>query len=566
MTEYTAVQLFVQSARRIRHDFEPKESNLNNIIRICQLVEGMPLGLELAAGWVDMISTTEVADEIEKNLDFLETDLRNIPARQRSMRAVFDASWGRLSEEERHIFSKLSVFQGGFTRQSAKDVAGASLRQLAALSDKSLLQYNRSAQRYQIHELLRQFGLEELEKSGEIESTQDQHLSFFLSFAEETEPKLESAEQITWLNKLELEDDNLRAALSWCMSAKHSPELGLRLAGSLSPYWQMRGFLTEGRQYLLNALSLTSDSVQSAERAKALYEVGRLAHVQGDLNESRRYLMASVSIYRKLGGQHSLSLAHVLIMLGDTLRGRGNYPEALSVIREGLQIMQTLDEADGFARASWKLGWCLAGQGEYENAIPHFLSAIQHYRDTDNKGGEAMALAGLGDVLLRQGNLERAAVVVEESLALRRELGEKVYVAASIGALGWIALRRNSIEEAVTHIFESLAMRREMDDRGGIAWCLEKLAEIAVIQGQLEPVAKQEARFQQAVLLFSTAHGIRTATGSTMDLEDRIEYERRIILLKSLLGETNFHQTWEEGQTLHVEDHTHELLQGFASN
>ncbi|NIP18555.1 MAG: hypothetical protein GWM87_10630, partial [Xanthomonadales bacterium] len=213
---YSAVKLFLQSARRVRPGFELAAADLRHVARICRLVGGMPLGILLAAGWLEMLAPAEIAAEISQSLDFLETDLRDVPERQRSMRAVFDHSWSLLTEREREVFQGLSVFRGGFTRQAAQQVTGASLRELMALVNKSLLQRDPRG-RYEIHELLRQYAAEKLEGSEVAEGVRQRHADFYLALAEEAEPELEGAEPAVWLSQLDAEQGNLRAALAWSL-------------------------------------------------------------------------------------------------------------------------------------------------------------------------------------------------------------------------------------------------------------------------------------------------------------------------------------------------------------
>jgi predicted ATPase len=242
---YSAVKLFLQSARRVQPGFELATADLKYVARICRLVQGMPLGILLAAGWLEMLTPGEIAAEISRTLDFLETDLRDVPERQRSMRAVFDHSWSLLTEREREVFQGLSVFRGGFTRQAAQQVTGASLRELMALVNKSLLGREPGG-RYGIHELLRQYAAEQLEGSEVAEGVRQRHADFYPALAEEAEPELEGAEPAVWLSRLDAEHGNLRAALAW--SLEGTGEVGLRLAGALGWFWRSRGQHAEGRE------------------------------------------------------------------------------------------------------------------------------------------------------------------------------------------------------------------------------------------------------------------------------------------------------------------------------
>jgi tetratricopeptide (TPR) repeat protein len=398
-----AIQLFVNSARLTQPKFELTADNLNAVIRVCRLVDGLPLGIELAGNWAGMLTPDEIAAEIKNNLDFLSTDLRDMPDRQQSVRSVFESSWNRLTNIEQNVFQQLSVFRGGFTRQAAESVTGATLQILMGLVNKSLIQPDYTG-RYDLHELLKQYGHEKLQDAGNTDQTRDNHLTFFLKLAEEAEPKLAGSDQITWANRLELEHDNLRAALDWCQTGQSTAELGLRLTGSLGYFWQWRGYFYEGREHLSAALSNPNASERTEARAKALYEAGLLAYVQSDFPRAGALFEESISIYRELEPGNRLSLAHALIMVGDTEIGVGNYTTAVSALVEGLGIMRELGEASGITRALWKLGWCRMDQGDYEQASQYFSEALPFYRQSGDKDGIAMALAGQGEVKLRQGD------------------------------------------------------------------------------------------------------------------------------------------------------------------
>jgi predicted ATPase/DNA-binding SARP family transcriptional activator len=232
ITDYSAVALFLQSARRVQAGFALSEVEQRSVVQICRLVEGMPLGIELTAAWVRALSGAEIAHQIECGLGFLTTSLRDVAERHRSLHAVFEHSWSLLSAEERCVFGRLSVFRGGFGREAAEQVAGATLSLLAALVDKSLLRRIPTG-RYDMHELLRQYAAEQLQAAGETEQTRDRHLAFFLALAETAEPEVHGAQQEQWFDRLEADHDNLRAALEWGRAEVANHARLLQLAGAL---------------------------------------------------------------------------------------------------------------------------------------------------------------------------------------------------------------------------------------------------------------------------------------------------------------------------------------------
>jgi predicted ATPase len=243
-----AVRLFVQRAKRARLDFVLSESDLPAVLEVCRLLEGSPLGIELAAALVKMLPLPEIANEIASNLGVLETSTRNTKEGHRSLRAVFEQSWARLSAREQAVFAQLAVFQGGFNREAASEVAGATISVLGTLVDRSLLRVNADG-RYNRHALVQQYAIEKLELMTDVQRTRENHAKWFLALVQMVDPELYGISKTVWLARLALEHENLRAALNWS-EPRGEYELGLRLAGVLKNYWMIRGHLREGSQRL----------------------------------------------------------------------------------------------------------------------------------------------------------------------------------------------------------------------------------------------------------------------------------------------------------------------------
>jgi len=550
--DYDALQLFVNCAQRALPKFTLTADNLNEVVSICHLVDGLPLGIELAAAWVGLLAPREIAAEIKTNLDFLSSNLHDVPDRQQSVRSVFESSWSRLPEIEQRVFRQLSVFRGGFTRQAAENITGATLQILMALTNKSLIQPDYTG-RYHIHELLRQYGSEKLQEAGETELTRDLHLDFFLKVAEESEPHLWGSEQVTWINQLEIENDNLRAALEWGLKAEGKAESGLLLAGSLENFWSARGYFDEGREHLSAALSRSEALDRTAARAKTLHAAGHLAYIQSDYPATRSLIEESLSIYRELGPTCRRGLANALITLGDMETELGDYTTASSLMNEALGIMRELNDERGIARALWQLGQCAVRPGDYEHAVEYFELALPLLRQMGDRSHTAIALSGLAEVAIRQGDYERATVLEEESLALRRDIGETWGIAISLANFAWIALRRDDIKQAAALLGESITLRREIGDKGGLAWCLEKLAEIALTKGQQESAPRRDEDIQRAARLFGAAEAVRALVNSSIDLVDQPEYKRQVAVVRAQLGEAAFTEAWAEGQAMTLE-------------
>src|SRR5262249_55378679 len=342
--------------------------------------------------------------------------------------AVFDHSWRLLSADERGVFRKLSVFRGGFGRDAAEQVAGATLPLLAALVDKSLLRRN-AAGRYELHELVRQYADEQLREAGEAKQTRDRHLAFFLALAEAAESHLHSSEQRGWLGRLEAEHDNMRAALAWSKTAVGGIEIGLRLAAALWQFWHTHGHYSEGRAWLAEFLARpeTRNTSPSA-RANALFGAGKLAQWQSD-NAAARSLFA-----------------------------------------EALALASQLGDMHGQARSLHELGCMAYYQGDYPAGRARLEEALVLWRTLSDRTGIATTLHELAHVVRFQGDFSRAMVLLDESEALYRALGDQRWIAWSVFYRGYVALDQGDITHAQPCFEEALAIGRHLEDKLCILW------------------------------------------------------------------------------------------------
>ena len=363
---YSAIQLFVQSARRSDPGFHLDD--VTDVARICKLVEGLPLAIELAASWVHQMPCERIASQIQRDFDFLSTNLRDVPQRHRSVRALFEHSWHMLSGDEQAALRKLSVFRGGFDAGAAAHIVGASLHTLSALTEKSLVCASPLG-RYDLHELLRQFAEEKLREADEFAATQDRHLDYFVTWAEEANRRLRGAEQMRWYQPIETEHDNLRAVLRWGTSGQRA-ETGLRLANSLWWFWFRRGYWHEGFAWL---------------------QVG-IERIEGDTS-TRAYAMLNATTL--LGQLHTVMT--------------GRYLE------EGLRIGQKLGLQDLVAMVYVSLSLT---ETDYEKATELFEQALSLLRQVDARFQLTGALLLYGDRARAQGDLKRAEALYQESLAI----------------------------------------------------------------------------------------------------------------------------------------------------
>jgi len=450
--EAAAVRLFAASAQRRRSDFAIDAANLSAILRICRQVQGMPLGLELAAAWVESLSPAEIAAEVAQSADFLTSEWRDLPERQRSIRTVFEMTWHRLSDEERQCFAQLALFRGGFTRQAARAVAGASTGMLNRLVQKVLLRVSASSNgdgRYELHELLRQFAEEALAAApGATAGARRRHAAFFAALAEEAEPQLAGADQVAWLDRLEAEHDNLRAALGWAV-AGGDRLMGLRLAAALGEFWWPRGHLSQGRRWL--DLLLAGPAQPGAPEAPG----------------------------QELPKDSQPTVAKALACAGELAYGQGDHPRAAALLQQSLECYRQFADRSGEARALRGLSNVLAARGDQQAAALRAESLALFQAIGDH--------LGIAWMLLETGRSEpdpaRQVALLEESLALSRAGGYPRTIATALGNLGKLARGRGEHALARRHLREALQIGRALRDGWLCAWMLDELGVLATHQG-----------------------------------------------------------------------------------
>ena len=433
LEDYSAVTLFLQRARQIKVNFEVLPDELPFLARICRLVEGTPLAIELAATWVNVLSMEEIAQEIASNLDFLATSMRNIPERHKSLRAVFAHSWKLLSSEEQHVLCRLAVFRGGFQRQAAEPVAGATLPILMSLLSQSLL-IRRENGRYGLHALIRQCALEKLRNSGFFEETCHQHLAHFVSVGREAHQGLRSAQQVEWFNRIEQEHNNIRAALEWAFAPAAPAERieeGLSLTISIDRFWPGRGHIREGINWIERALQ--ASETPSLSRSRALRIAGWLYAHEDNEQHSTLLLQESVAIARQLNDDTRQadgldSLGDVAWRFGDFEKARDYYAESLALYRKGGNPLNI-----GLSLAS--AGRLHVDYDHYQEAELLLTEGLSFLDHTPDLRGRAYCLNALGRLALFQGEIKLAAERFRQALCLNHKLGYMVDLSECLHSL-----------------------------------------------------------------------------------------------------------------------------------
>lgn len=480
----SAGHLFLKTARRVRPNFP--STDMSSVAHICRIVEGMPLGIELAAGWARTLPVVEIARELERGLEILTTTSRYVPKRHRSIYAVFDWSWDQLSPEERSVLRRMAIFRGGFTREAAEYVAGTTLITLSTLVDKSLLRLTEQA-RYEMHELCRQYTYHHLQQAGEGDWVGERHLEYYMTLVAQAEPHLKSAKQQQWLVRLEQEHDNIRAALSWCHEY-HAIRQGLELAGGLGLFWLMRAYILEGRKWLQSLLDQTEAKQPTAARANALYWLGRLVGQQGAYPTARFLYEESLAISTTLDQPHGIAAA--CYGLGYAALYSYSYHEATTYFEQSLALYRMHGDI-------WGSAWSLCGlagsawyRADYIRMESYFTESWDLFKRSGDRWSSAWPQYGLGAVALRRDDYSRAETLLNASISLYRELNDRHNIAWVLQTLGIVVYLRGNYTHGRACCAESLTLSKELEDWDGCIYALNALGDILMAQGEY-PLAQQ---------------------------------------------------------------------------
>ncbi len=538
LENYPAIQLFDQRARQVQSAFSLHD-NAQAITTICQQVEGMPLGIELAANWLRAMTSEQIAAQMARSVDFLATPLRNAPERHRSIRAVFEQSWTMLSPKERDVLMRLSVFRGGFELEAAEAVAGADLTLLASLADKSLIRLN-AAGRYDLHGLLRQFAADKLTEASETIDTAQRHLDYFMKLAEAGEAHAYGREQIIWYDRLEDEIDNLRAALAWSLSCEEI-EKGLRIAAALRWVWEMRGHLNEGFDWCEKLLPLSAD-VSPPVRIKALHRACEVAGLINASSQGDQWGTEALRLSQELNDRWNIawSLSTLAFFASPSLAIEPS--EIIAMLDESVSLFLGLDDPLGLSHALRRQSAMEISRGNYSEAQRLGEEALSRDREAGDKNASAWELALIGFALWwRDHNSIQALSLIQESIALFREIEDVVGTSSPTYLLAYVERERGNRTQAHALCNEVLVRLKGI----GIPAITSSFTTLAIIGG----IAAEEGQAERATRLLGALHsGFQRPDKYYPD-----RYHSDVALARSQLDRETFERAWVEGQAMTLE-------------
>jgi predicted ATPase/DNA-binding CsgD family transcriptional regulator len=547
MRRYASVELFCERARAVVPDFALGRQNAAAVGEICLRLDGLPLALELAAARLRLLSAEELRARLEHRLDLLTAGARDLPARQRTLRDTIDWSYQLLHESERRLFRRLGVFVGGFTLNAAEAVGASAGEQLpfldrvAVVLDANLIRESPGAAdtRLAMLETIREYALERLEQSGETSETRSAHAAFFLQLAEEAEPGLTSSHQERWLQRLEVEHANLRAALRFLLDSGRAED-ALRLATALSRFWVEHGHLSEAERWLDEALA--ADAGSARLRARALCGAGLVAHDQGRYEQATELCREAAALSHKEGdpGGEALALsalAFVAAKEGDFDAVRALYEEAVSLCRNAGERWLLAHVLERFGTAVWM-------QGDNAAARACFEESLAMFRRLDDRRESAFVSALLGAVALAEGDDERELALLEAALPELREGSKPRYLAQMLLHIGQARTDSGDRVAAGDAFREVLTLMQPRGFLYGIVLVLTGVARIALGEGL----------WADAVGLFAAADQALDRVGGVMPIYMRRRQEEGCAQARAALGSTRFEAAVAQGRELSLDD------------
>ncbi|MFK7800900.1 MAG: protein kinase [Anaerolineae bacterium] len=473
-------ELFIQTARRIRSDYSPNSEETVAIKEICQLLDGSPLAIELAAGWVNMLTAPEIVEEMDDGMGFLESHIRDVPERHRSIRTISENSWKLLNDSERDAMRRLSVFRGGFQREAVRKIVGASLLTLNSLIDKSLLRRSAESGLYSMQELLRWFAAEKLQEMSpdEILEVKEAHAHYYLDYLKTLTPKLVGGGQIKSLAGIEKHLANIQSALNTAIEIKNE---GLIEAWIDGMYWfyLMRGRQQEGVKAIRRAtFASTIGAKNGLIQVKMMSRLGAYSRFIGEFDSAKAILQESLKLARELKVPEEISFA--LYQLGAVRPDASGSP---AMWQEAFEIAETIRHGWLIAEIANWLAFYNFQTGNIDDAISWLERGLEERRRLGDSYGLAIILTNLGFVQMQMGDLGKAKKLLEEALQINKEIRNFNGIGAAWNNLAYIALSEGEIEEAEKAANQALVYYDQSGNHRGRGEALGNLIGVDIHNG-----------------------------------------------------------------------------------
>jgi len=548
-----AVALFLQSGAKAQPGFEPSTAELALIENICRVVGGMPLAIELAASWLHVLNVNDINKELQKGLDILETEVRDTPERHRSIRAIFDQSWSLLDQNEQEIFMRLSIFRGGFTREAAGQVAGASLRQVAGLVNKSILRHDPDSGRLEVHEVLRQYAQEKLDSTTHASDlTKETFAAYYADFMREKWRQLRGSNQIPALREIEVDIENVRAAWRYYLGEQNAVQLKKFIHGFWFVYW-VRGWVHGAIDLFADCASaLASAEIDpdiQAVRALAMAHQGLFISYAGFADDGYELITESIDILTQLDYPLGLAFAYNGLALAAYYLDRP--AEESDAAQKLLKIAESLDDPWLLAYGLWYASFTESRMGNYDEARRLADASWKISEEINNSFGLVWSFATLGQRAIHNGDYTEAKKYYLRSLQLTRKLNYIWFSSNALKYLGEIALLTHDTAEAQEYLMQSLKIAYDLGLKRDIANNLYNFANLRTAQNRLE----EGVELVSLLLQQPASHLVRLGGGSIGDRAKALltDVERK-------LPKEKYEEALKRGELLKLDEVVVDLL------
>lgn len=580
-----SVRLFVERALTVNPGFRVTESNASALAEICRRLDGIPLAIELAAAKTNVISVEKIHQRLDDMFSLLSGVRRTVLPRQQTLRAMIDWSYNLLSEKEKILWSRLTVFSGGWTLESAEEICSDEktgsyeiLDLLGQLSQKSIISFNETNERYSMLETMKQYGEIKLEDSGELTAIKLKHLEYYSSLADRTKNlKISSPE---WFSVLDPDHNNFISAIESSVPAG-KPETGALITESLNHFWEIRGYYSTGLK-LIEVLLSDKKDLSKNSLAKLYMNYSHFFRIQGNYEKSRELNRKSLELLRETGSKNDIIIA--LHNAGNTEALTGNFSEAGRIFEESLKLSRECNFISGIAFALNNLGNVALIKGDHEKAEAYTLESLEHHYKSGNSRDICFALDTLGNIMKEKGNLEKAKKYLSESLEISRQIGDKSGIAFALYNLGSVYYCCGDEEKALEYANESLKLRTEIGDKPGIAYSYDIIGVICFYRKEYDKAEyylreslkiRTESGDRHAILLSLSSYSLILSSGEntvlsakllgakdtgykSMDLpmssEESQQFEEISRILKDKLGESEFIKYFDEGKKMTIDE------------
>jgi non-specific serine/threonine protein kinase len=510
LTQYESVRLFIERSLVVDPKFRVSNENTRALAEICSRLDGIPLALELAAARTKVLSVEKIYERLDDRFRFLTGGKRTALPRQQTLRALIDWSYDLLTEEEKILWCRLSVFSGGWTLEAAEEICSDEtisksliLDLLSQLTEKSVIIFDESKERYRILESIKQYGIEKLSDGYAVFF---RHLNHFLELSEKAAPELRSENARFWLDTIDADHSNFISAIDWSVSNEIADK-GAIIAAALGDFWNTAGHYSTGIRLNENILH-SSGAIDKSSKVKVLTWLCVFKYHQGDYEQVRKYSEECLAISKTIGDKKGI--AESLHNLGKVSDLKGDSEQARILFEESLAIRKEIGDKNGISDSVQSLGNLSADQGDYEQAKKYFEESFAIKKEIGDKRGMASNMNNLGCLSTFQGDYEQAKKYHEESLAYNKDIGSKIGIAISTGNLGLIAFNQGDYEHAKKYYEESLFIRKELGNRKGMADYMHNLGGIVYTQGD----------YEQAKKYFEESLAVRKEIGDRIGMAD----------------------------------------------